>query len=248
VLIMAGIALGILGLYYMLSKRLIYCPMGDTLAKFETTFDTDLISSNTNGIRFRFPANYTVFHKNQSSGNQPWLVFQGLLPGFKPNTKALGIFEKDKLGDCDFFIKDKVVIAVVPKKPRQYWSDRGGADKLSIDRMLSGTDDVAGPHGLREHRNRELKEGYDTQPFPKVWLYSHKSPTGQMLFYCWRDKLLTQGCYTKGEPLQGVIGAKAPNLSFKYYFHRDDLKRWRTIDRESRALVRSFYEAGQKAR
>ena len=36
-------------------------------------------------------------------------------------------------------------------------------------------------------------------------------------------------------------------IAMKYFFHRDDLKRWREIDREVRALVRSFYEAGHGA-
>ncbi|MGY8990577.1 MAG: hypothetical protein ACKVHL_03190 [Rhodospirillales bacterium] len=246
VLIMAGVALGIFGLYYMLSKRLIYCPMGDTLATFEATFNTDLISSNVSGTRFRFPANYTAFEDNQSSGTHPWLIFQGLLPGFAPNTKSLGIFEKSKLDDCDFYIQYKVVVAVVQKKPVPYWSDRGGADKLPAERMLSGAKNVAGPYGLREHRNMKLKQGYDTHPFPQVWLYSHTAGNRRTIFYCWRDKLLTHGCYTKAEPLAGVIAAQSPNLNFKYYFHRDDLKHWRKIDRESRALVRRFYEAGKK--
>ena len=246
VLLMVGIGVGIIGLYYLLSKKLIYCPMGDTRAKFETTFEKYLVSSTVGGVKFRFPVNYTAFQRNQRSGQHPWLVFQGLLPDLKPNFKELGIAEKSKLDDCDFFIGNKVVIAIVPRKPRQHWSDRGGADKLTVDRMLSGAEEIAGPFGLREHRNPKLKEGYDTHPFPKVWLYSHHYPKRQTLFYCWRDKLLTRGCYIKAEPLTNVVGAAAPNLDFKYYFHRDDLKHWQSIDREARALVRSFYKSGQK--
>ncbi len=242
---MFGIAVGLVGLYYMLSKRLVYCPMGDTDAVFATTADTRPIFSEVSGVKFRYPVNFTAFEKNQKDGKHDWLIFQGLLPDLKPLSKKLGMLDRSKLDDCDFYIRGKIVTAVVQKKPKPFWTDRGGADIQSAARMLKRAEELSGPYGLKEHRNMKLEEGYDNYPFQQVWLYSHTFPDRRVIFYCWRDKIGSKGCYTKAEPFEVIAGKKTPNVFFKYFFHRDDLKHWKRIDAEVRLLLKSVYKPSQ---
>jgi len=245
---MLGIGVGILGLYYLLSKKLIYCPVGDADAVFNAIADERGVVSQLGDMTFRFPANTTVFRYNQTSGTHKWLVFHGLLPGLRAFSKEIGLVNQNKLDDCDFYVKDKVVIALVQQKPRPRWADRGGIDKKNDEALLQGTTESAGPYGLREHRSEKLKDYYDNYPFQKTWLYSHTfRKNRRVFFYCWRDKIGAQGCYTQAAPLDFVPGDQSTSLAMKYFFHRSDLERWREIDRETRALVRSFYEAGKRA-
>lgn len=249
VFLMFGIIAGIIGLYYLLSKNLIYCPIGDTDATFSLTYDDRGVLSQVGGLKFWVPANYTLFLHNQRSGKHKWLVLHGLLPGLRALTEKLGMLEQNKLDDCDFYIKDKVVIALAQKNPRPRWLDRGGIDKKSAAKLLQGTVENIGPYGLLEHRSKVLKDYYDNYPFQKIWLFSHVFRNKRrVFFYCWRDKIGSQGCYTHAEPLGFLPEAKKAGISMKYFFHRNDLERWREIDREARALVRSFYEAGKNQR
>lgn len=246
VLLMLGIGVGIIGLYYLLSKNLIYCPIGDSNLAFSPTYSDRGVLSEVGGLKFWLPANYAQFEQNQKSGTHPWLVLQGLLPGLRPLTKKLGIVERDKLDDCDFYVRDKVVVALVQKKPKPYWADRGGINSLSLKMVLQGTQELDGPHGLKEIHLMALKEGYSTNPFPQSWMYSHTYPDKRRIFlYCWRDKLGGRGCYSRAAPLDFTPETKASGVSMKYYFNYSDLARWREIDKEARALVRVFYEAGQ---
>jgi hypothetical protein len=239
-----GILVGLIGVYVLLSQKVIYCPMGGTDAVFNPIVEGRIVDSELGGARFRFPANFAAFEHNQTSGRHAWLVWQGVLPGMRPLSGALDGSEKSKLETCDFYIKDKIVVAVLRKKPKPGWSDPGTIDTTPAERILAETDAVPGPHGLTEHRASRLAEGYDDHPFPKVWLYSHAGPAHRREFlYCWRDKIGLRGCYAKAAPLDpGGDGDDGDGgLVFKYFFSRGDLERWPEIARAARALVRGFH-------
>ena len=145
VFLMFGIISGIIGLYYLLSKNLIYCPIGDTDATFSLTYDDRGVLSQVGGLKFWVPANYTLFLHNQRSGKHKWLVLHGLLPGLRALTEKLGMLEQNKLDDCDFYIKDKVVIALAQKNPRPRWLDRGGIDKKSAAKLYKALLRISAP-------------------------------------------------------------------------------------------------------